>query len=188
MAANPQIPQEDGNKPQIVPKNDPHRARRARWVMPGVLLGIVVLLGLLVAVIYYLPRTVEKTPPPTGAQVPVQPVPGELELSNLTLVPGPTDEAFNIDGRIMNTGPHAVTGILAAVILHDSHGNVVQDVRRPLLGMEVEVNDLVPDPFATNPIRTNQTRVFRISVDDVPRSWNHRLPDVKITDVTAEGE
>jgi hypothetical protein len=53
--------------------------------------------------------------------------------------------------------------------------------------MALRKKELVPDSFANDPIKPNQTRPFRINVDQVPNSWNNNLPEVRIADVTATG-
>jgi hypothetical protein len=40
-------------------------------------------------------------------------------------------------------------------------------------------------PLASNPIKPNQTRDVRISVEGVPAGWNHQIPEIKVQDVGA---
>lgn len=189
MATNPRIPPEeyDHKQPQLVPNADRLKPKRAGSGVPGVLIAILVAAVLLGVILYFMPRNPKQAPPPTGAQVPTQPVPGELQLGAMQLVSGPTGESFYLNGRITNTGPHDVAGILAEVKLRGRENEVIEDVIRPLEGMKVQGNGLVPESFANAPIKPNQTRPFRLSVEQVPLSWNNNLPEVQITTVTATG-
>ncbi len=187
MATNPRVPYEDRKEPQLVPNRDPLQPKRPGGGMPGLLVGILVALALLAAVIYFLPRTPKNTPPPSAAQVPAQPVPGELQLQGMQVIAGPTDGAYYFDGNVTNTGPHAITGIMAEVKLRDGQNNVVLDVQRPLEGMTTQNHGLVSDPLTKDPIKPNGTRPVRLGLDNVPASWNHNLPEIQIVTVTAEG-
>ena len=135
MATNPRVPQQERKEPQLVPNTDSLTPKRPGSSMPGVVLGILVALILLGALVYFLPRTPKNRPPATAAQVPAQPVPGELQLQGMQLVAGPTDGAYYLDGNVTNTGPHSITGIMADVKLRNTQNQVVLDVQRPLEGM-----------------------------------------------------
>ncbi len=187
MATNPRIPSGDRKQPELVPNNDVIKPRRPGRPI-GVLIGIVAAAALLAAVVYFFPRNPKNMPPTTNAQVPLQPVPGELQLEGMQLKLDPTTESFYLDGRVMNTGPHSITGALAEVKLRDGQNKVVLDVRRPLEGMVLKGNDLLPDAWTKDPIKPNDTRPFRLTVDNVPASWNHNLPEVQIVDVAAVGK
>lgn len=155
--------------------------------MPGLLIGILVALALLAAVVYFMPRNPKNRPPAAAAQVPAQPVPGELQLQGMQLIDGPDDSSVYLDGNITNTGPHAITGIMADVKLRDAQNKVILDVQRPLQGMAMKDHSLVADPLAQDPIKPNDTRPIRLALNNVPREWNHNLPQVQIMTVTAEG-
>jgi len=187
MATNPRVPHEERKQPQLVPNSDQLQPKRPGGGMPGLLIGILVAVVLLAVAIYFLPRMPKTSPPPTNAQVPSQPVPGELQLQGMQLVAGPTDESYYLQGNITNTGPHSITGIMADVKLRDSQNQVIVDVQRPMQGMAAK-DHTVENPLAQDPIKPNDTRPVRITLDNVPRTWNHNLPDIKIVTVTATGQ
>ena len=191
MATNPRIPpeaREQRKEPQLVPNHDRLKPKPPGSGTPGVVIGILAALALLAAVVYFMPRSPKIRPPAAAAQVPVQPVPGELQLQGMQLIAGPTDSAFYLDGNVTNTGPHSVTGIMAEVRLRNNLNQVILDVQRPLAGMTIKDHDLVSGPLTMNPIKPNETRPVRLSLDNVPSSWNHNLPDIKIVTVTAVGK
>lgn len=190
MATNPRIPSvppEERKQPQlVVPNTDRLHPDPPGSAVPGVIIAVLVAAILLGVILYFLPRTPKQAPTPAAAEVPVQPVPGELQLGAMQLIAGPTG-GFYLDGRITNAGPHDVTGIVAEIKVRGRENEVIEDIRRPVEGMTVKAHDLVADSFATDPIKPNQTRPFRINVDQVPNSWNNNLPEVQIVDVTATG-
>jgi hypothetical protein len=187
MATNPRIPYEPRKEPQLVPNRDPLKPKRPGGGMPGLIVGLAVALVLLAAIIYFLPRNPKNAPPPTNAQVPAQPVPGELQMQGMQLIAGSTDGAYYLDGSVTNTGPHSITGIVADVKLRDSQNRVVLDVQRPLEGMAAQNRELVSDPLTKDPIKPNDTRAVRLGLENVPASWNHNLPEIQIVTVTAVG-
>jgi hypothetical protein len=192
MATNPRIPHderpEERKEPQLVPNTDQLKPKRPGGGLPGVFAGILVAVVLLAVAIYFLPRMPKNRPPAAAAQIPAQPVPGELQLQGMQLIAGPTDSAYYLDGNVTNTGPHSITGIVAEVKLRSSQNKVILDVQRPLQGMAMHGHNLVSDPLSKNPIKPNDTRPVRLGLDNVPSDWNHNLPDIRIVTVTAEGQ
>jgi hypothetical protein len=188
MATNPRVPQQERKAPQLVPNRNRLKPKRPGSSLPGVALGIIVALVLLGVLVYFLPRAPRNKPPAAAAQVPAQPVPGELQLQGVQLVAGSSDGAYDLDSNVTNTGPHSITGIMAEVKLRDAHNQVVLDVQRPLEGMAVQGRDLVADPLTKDPIKPNDTRPVRLELDNVPYSWNHNLPEIQIETVTAVGQ
>jgi hypothetical protein len=53
--------------------------------------------------------------------------------------------------------------------------------------MALQGHNLVSDPLTKDPIKPNDTRPVRLGLDNVPRDWNHNLPEIQIVTVTAEG-
>jgi hypothetical protein len=45
--------------------------------------------------------------------------------------------------------------------------------------------DLVRNEFSRNPIQPNEMRFFRVAVEQVPPTWNHEVPELKIVEVKA---
>ena len=63
---------------------------------------------------------------------------------------------------------------------------MVASVQKPLAGMCHGGTDLIRNEFARNPIKPNEMRFFRIAVDEVPPSWNHEVPELKIVEIKAQ--
>ena len=73
----------------------------------------------------------------------------------------------------------------AEVDFYDAHGATVASVQKPLVGMAHGGTDLIRDEFDRNPIGSKEMRFFRIAVENVPPTWNHEVPELKLVAVTA---
>jgi hypothetical protein len=49
----------------------------------------------------------------------------------------------------------------------------------------VEVSTLLVLPQHVSPIKPNDSRNVRIAFTNVPQTWNHQLPDLSVSTVTA---
>ena len=190
MATNPRIPSETPDvehrkRPELVPGQP--LAKRPGSGVPGVLLAVIIAAALLAAILYYMPRAPKTASAPTAAQVPVQPAGNQLQFSALHMSVAPTGGALNLDGQVMNTGDRPVLGAIAELSFRDAAGKIIENIRSPLMGMAQNGNVLETDGFATDPLKPNATRPFRITVDRVPAGWNHQLPEMKVATVESEG-
>jgi hypothetical protein len=151
------------------------------------MLAIIVAAVLIGAILYYFPQAPKKTPPPTAAQAPVQPVSNELQFSNLQMTMAPTGGAMTLDGRVMNTGNRPIIGATALLSFRNPGGAVLESISEPLMGMAKKGQDLVRDDLANDPLKPNDARPFRVTVSRIPVGWNHAMPEMKVTTVAAEG-
>ena len=191
MATNtrlPNPPADQPKRPQLVPGQDIASRQAARSALPAVLFAILVAILLIGAVLYYMPRAPKRTTSPTAAQVPVQPDVNQLQFSNLQISLAPTGGAMNLDGQVMNSGSRPVLSAIAELSFRDSNGKLISNVRQPLVGMTQSGNSLKEDNFGTDPLKPNQSRPFRITVDQVPAGWNHQTPEMRIVTVSSEGK
>jgi len=186
MATNSVSASEEGNQPEPVPNIDHLKSKRRRGGS-GLIVGVIVAVVLLGALIYFLPHMAKNAPTATNARLVVKRVPGQLQFHGIQVIAGPTDNSFYLVGHITNTGPDAVTGVLADVKLRGPYEKVLLDVKRPMEGMAGDDNRLVSDPFAKDPLKPDDTRPFRLSITRAPAWWNHNLPEVQIVQVTGQG-
>jgi len=186
MATNPRVPSDPNNqkRPELVPAP----VVRKKWpgAGPGVAFALIVAAALIAAVVYYMPRAPKKSPPPAGAQAPIQPVSNELQFSNLHIALGPAGSEMTLDGSVMNAGNRPILGSTVELTFLGHDGKVVGNVTKPLQGMMVQNGLLRSDPIGTHPIPPNHTRPFRITVDNVPSGWNHQMPNVTVLTVAAD--
>jgi hypothetical protein len=194
MATNPKIPnQNEPNRrgPTLVQK--PERPSSAA---PGVVLAIITALLLLGAIVYFMPRAPKGTTvAPAAANVPAQPVPGQLQISDVKLTPSPTGASLNLDGQITNTSGSLVNGIMAEVRFPLTNGQMAS-IERPVQGIAVgqlankgkttDTGKITGDTedLTKAPIKAGETRPVRITVDRVPTNWNHEMPGIRLTTTT----
>ena len=187
MATNPRIPPDSRDTrqakgPELVPP--PQRPTSA---LPGVLFAIVVAAALIAVIAYYMPRAPKKSPPPTAAQVPVQPNGSELQFTELHIATAPTGGAATLEGQVMNTGSRPVIGVVTELSFRDKGGAVLANIQAPVEGMTKKGTSLQPDAFANDPLKPNAARPFRITVEQVPSGWNHQMPGMQVVTVSAAG-
>ncbi len=187
MATNPKLPnQRESRLPEdrdLHPKLQQQLQPTSR--VPWILVAIVVAAAILLAMIIWLPRTPRATNP-SGSQVPPQPTGDQVQLTNLTAVPGPTGASLYLEGRLLNTGPTAINGIEVDATFKSINGQNLETIRRPVEEM-VGNSGTTYEPLANSPIKIDEARPFRISFDHVPEGWDHKLPALSIVAVTGVG-
>jgi hypothetical protein len=148
------------------------------------LLWTAVALVLLGVVLRYLPpRSVKVSAQgPTGA---AQASLADLRVSGVQISRPPDGGALYVDGLVRNVGSGRITGATAEVQFRDAQGSVIASVQKPMVGMAHGGTDLVGNELARNPIKPNEMRFFRVAVEDVPPSWNHEIPELKVVEIKA---
>lgn len=181
MATNPKIPQiprqkypDDHAKLQLVKKS------RFPWVI--VALGVVA--AIIIAIVLYLPRMPRVTPSPAAAQVPAQPTNAQVQLTDLTMTPAPTGGAFYLQGTVHNAGMTAITGLQVRATFNNSAGQALAAQTSAVKAVSGSSGAQVED-FTQSPIQPNQSRPFRAYFDHYPAGWNHEIPQLSVTEVTA---
>lgn len=150
---------------------------------PWVLIAILVAIAILIALIVWLPAMPHKTPPPTAAKVPNQPIASQIQLTNMNITLAPVGGSMYLDGVLHNQGSTAITGVQVRAQFMGPQGQVLGSQIRPLAeitgqeGMRVE-------NFTKSPIQPNEARPFRIYFDHLPQGWNHQIPQLTVTAVT----
>lgn len=157
---------------------------RERLISTGLAL---VVLGLM---LWYLPTRAGNKGVPTTAkqarQMTAQTVPDDMQLSSVQMSQAVGGEALYLDGRVRNEGTSRVTAATVEVTFLDASGQALAKILQPLTGVPQGGVGAVPGEFANNPIAPNQTRFFRVAVEQVPPGWNHEVPDLKIVAVKAK--
>ncbi len=184
MATDPRIPetlQSEGKRPQGVMKTP-----RPKSGVRAVILALIVAALLLAAVIYFMPRAPKATPPPAAAEVPSQPTGSAIQVSRVTMTPDPTGNSLYIQGMMTNAGSQTINGAVMHVIFHGTDGRVLGDMNSPVESVSAgKGGSEVAHPLTTEPLKPNDTRPFRVGIDHVPQGWNHRMPEVRISEVTS---
>jgi hypothetical protein len=179
MATNPRIPDNRNRGPVLAPKLTVEK-RRPSWVPWLALLAGVAILAIIIA---YMPRAPKQTPAPTNGTVPTQATGAQLQVSDLRVSPIGPDGTLNLDGMVFNNGNNPVLAITTEAIFRDNNGQVIQRISGPMLG--VDQNGGATKAFADDPIKPQARRPFRLQFANVPQNWNHQVPELRITDVSA---
>ena len=181
MATNPQLPnnRDRDRGPRLAPHLtlDKRRPSIVPWL--ALLAGI----GILAAIIAYMPRAPKQTVPPTNAQVPNQPTGAQLQISQLKLSPVGPDGSINLDGMVLNNGNTPVIAIETEATFRDNNGQMIGRV--PAAMLSVDKSGGPTKTFADDPIKPQAMRPFRLQFHNVPQNWNHQVPELRITDVSA---
>lgn len=198
MASNPRIPEQNPKNltqrrgPVLVPKSEPPTS-----AVPGVVLAIVTAVLLLGAIFYFMPRAPKAGMAPAGAVTPAQPAGSQLAISGVKMSVAPTGGAINLDGQLTNSSPNAVNGVMAEINFKLKNGQLAS-IQRPVQGIAVgkpsnegkhaDTGKVTGDTedLTKAPIRPNETRPVRITVDQVPATWNHEIPQVRIVETTGQ--
>lgn len=181
MATNPQFPP---NQPRRGPREVPRLQLLKKKGFPWTLFAIVVAAALLAGIIYWLPQTPKASNAPTGADVPAQPTANQVQLSGFHLDAAPLGNAFYLDGQLSNQGTTEITGVQVQVNFLGNGSKVVGSETRPV-GELSSRSDLKSEDLVDRPIKPNEIRPVRIYVDHAPAAWNHQLPELTVTEVTA---
>lgn len=184
MATNPRIP--DSGSPIQRPTGG-MRPEKPKSGLTGTTFALIVLALLLAAIVYFMPRNPKTAPPKPGAEVPQQPagLAGTIEIQQLKMSKSPTGGSLDIQGLLNNGGTQTVSGIAMDVVFHGQNGGIADSERVKVEGLKREGTRFVDDDLQKTPLKPNDTRPFRITVDSVPQGWNQQMPELKVATVTS---
>ena len=183
MVTNPRSP--IGERPDIalVRNERPKRSKSSKNLTARVVSTLLALVVLAI-VLRYLPSA-SRSARVQASQRPVIESPEELQLSSLQISLTPANEELDIDGVVTNTGHGTVTGATMQVDFLDTQGKVVSSIQKPMVGIAHGGTDLIRNEFSRNPIQANEMRFFRVAIDEIPPTWNHEVPVLKVVAVKA---
>ena len=94
-----------------------------------------------------------------------------LQLSEVTLKATESyakQTVTEIEGKITNSGDRAIRHAEVSCIFYDRYGQVVKRERVPII---------------KTILGPGETRAFRLPFDDLPESWNSRMPQLVIAGI-----
>jgi hypothetical protein len=186
MATNPRATISERGPMTVVSPGSRAKQRQSKSLNRRVISTCVALVALAL-VVRYLPSGTRNaqartTQPPVAVQV----APTDLHFSGVQMSEAPGGEVLYLDGLVTNEGSARVIGATAQLDFSDAHGAVVASVQKPLVGMAHGGTDLIKNEFARNPIGPSEMRFFRVAVENVPPTWNHEVPQLKVVEVNAK--
>jgi hypothetical protein len=177
MATNPNLNYTPNRRP------DPQLPVEKGSKFPWPIVAIVVAALILAAIIYYMPRGPKPLPAATGAEVPQQPYISQLQLKSVKLVPAPIGSQVYVVGTIENTGTSDVHGITVQARFFDNNGTQIFTDTQPMVPITQQNNATTPGSFADSPLKANGRSDFRVAFSNIPKTWNHQLPELRIVHV-----
>jgi hypothetical protein len=180
-------PQSTISEPPDLAVVGPERAKKPKssGKLTARIISTLLALVVLAIVVRYLPPA-SRNAQAQAEQTPLTETPEELQLSSLQISLTPANEALYIDGVVTNTGQGSVTGATMQVDFLDGQSNIVSSVQKPMVGIAHGGTDLIRNEFARNPVLPNEMRFFRVAVDQIPPTWNHEVPILKVVAVKAK--
>jgi hypothetical protein len=169
---------------KLVNRERSQKPKPSRSLIRRVISTIVALM-VLAMVLRYLPPG-SRNAQAQSATVPVEALTDDLQLGSLQMSQAIAGEALYLDGVVKNAGSFSVSGATLEVSFHDAQGKIAGSVQKPIMGMPHGGTDLVRNEFARNPIQPNEMRFFRVAVEQVPPTWNHEAPELKIVEVKVQ--
>lgn len=111
-----------------------------------------------------------------------------LRLSDIKLAPQATAGAANVDvyGQATNAGAKVMNGATVTAVFKDKNDVTIYAEQRPLERVDVKKKDAdtVAKSLDQEPVKPGQTIDFRVRFDQVPATWNHKPPQLTVTQVT----
>ena len=134
----------------------------------AIVIGLVLVLGL--GGFLFLDRAAKKSPPAPP------PLTGEarayarfLKLTNVEMKAHESylkQSVVEIEGNIQNVGDRIVKTVEINCVFYDSYGQVVLRERVPIVSPKIGA------------VAPEQLKPFRLPFDNVPESWNQRMPQL----------
>lgn len=179
MATNPRIPERrDPELERRLQRNAPRGG--APWVLGAILVAVAILVALLI----WLPRAPKAGAPPQNAEAVPQPTADQIQISGLRMSAAPVGNTVAVDGMMFNNGDTDITGVAVNGTFEGQDG-------RNLGVAPAKVEAMHPDgttaDLVSEPIKARQQTPVRMTFENIPDGWNHQLPSLAVTTVTAVG-
>ena len=91
-----------------------------------------------------------------------------------------------LEGKIANSGGKNVTAALVQIIFHDALGQVAQKETQRLMVITTREPYVDTAPLNTSPLKSGQTKEFRLTFEHVSADWNMQVPEIAIVKTSTE--
>lgn len=89
-------------------------------------------------------------------------------------------EVTYIEGKVANKGQSTVDGATVQVAFKNSLGEVVQKETQPLAIIRTRDPYIDTASLKILPLKSGQTREFRLTFEHISADWDHQKPDLRI--------
>lgn len=183
MATNPRFPEpRDRDRERL---NADLRRNEPKSGFPWVVLALVVAAAILTAILIWMPRTPKAAMTPSNANVPPQPTGQQIQFSGAKMVPSAAGDEVALDALMTNVGETDVTGVAVNGQFMGADGKAVASIPSQVMLLDPASGNT--NGLVQYPVPPNAQKPVRIVFDHVPAGWNHEVPALTITQVTAAG-
>ena len=134
----------------------------------AIVIGLMLVLGL--GGFLFLDRAAQKPlPPPLRLTGDARAYAGKLKLTNVEMKAHESylkQSVVEIVGNIQNVGDRMVKTVEITCVFYDAYGQVVLRERVPIVSPEIGA------------VAPEQIKPFRLPFDNIPESWNQRMPQL----------
>jgi hypothetical protein len=153
---------------------------------PWPIIAIIVAAVLLGVIIWLIPNSSNKAATAAMDNVPLQA--DQLRVSQLQLAQQDVAGTANVDvyGQATNTSRRPISNAVVSAAFKDKNGTVIYEEQQPIERVELKSNnkDVDAKPMGDQAIGPGQTINFRARFSQVPATWNHQPPEVRVSQVT----
>ncbi len=146
--------------------------KKPRIGVPVYVAGALASLGL--GVFLYLEYVAKQTPADAPLTPEAKAYVSDLKLSDVDIMASKSylnQMIVEINGKIGNTGDHALDTVEIYCVFYDSYGQMVLRSRVPIVSPR------------TGGLKQGETKTFRLPFDEIPDSWNQAMPLLVIAGV-----
>lgn len=164
----------------------PAQSRERNWKPLAIAAGVVILVGAILVFVTQRGGNSSKAVPVGAAP---DPYAVNLPITNLAMSESSNlagGKVTYLDGHIANKGSKTVTGITAQVLFRDPAHQVAQNETQPVMLIRTRVPYVDTQPVSAAPLKPGEERDFRLSFDQVTRSWDGAYPEVRILRVQTQ--
>ena len=141
---------------------------RNRW-LPFAIMGVLVLIG--GGFFYYIQFTPPKSVPEAPLSQEAKAYVGNLKLSDVDMKASKnyfSQMLVEIEGKIGNAGDRNLDSVEIYCVFYDVYGQLVLRQKLPIVSP------------STGGLKPGETKSFRLPFDQIPESWNQRMPQMVI--------
>lgn len=164
----------------------PNATRPPQSRFPWPIIAIIVAAVLLGVIIWLIPNSSNKAATAALDNAPLQS--DQLRVSQIQLAQQDVAGTANVDvyGEATNTSRRPISNAVVSAAFKDKNGTVIYEEQQPIERVEMKSKDKDVDvkPLADQAIGPGQTVSFRARFSQVPATWDHKPPEVRVSQVT----
>lgn len=150
------------------------------------MVAIIIAAVLLVVTFWLIPNSRNKAATSALNNAPINA--DQLRVSEVRLAQQDVGGAANVDvyGQATNTSTRSIAEAVVSGTFKDKNGAVIYVEKEPIESVEVSSKDkdVNAKPLTDQPISAGKTADFRVRFSQVPPNWDHKAPELTVSQVT----